>query len=299
MASKIHPASKGLGITLLGIIANLLLAVIKGTAGIIGNSYALIADAIESTADVFTSFVVWNGLRISRKPPDKNHPYGHGKAEPLAAAFVSLALLAAAIVIVIQSFQHIITPHHSPAPFTLGVLVIVFFTKELLFRYASNIGQKIGSSAIKADAWHHRSDALTSAAAFIGILIALVGGAGYESADDWAAMIASGIIVYNAHRIFRPALAELMDTAPPVTVEVNIREVAESVGGVKSLDKCFVKKVGFDYYVDLHVIVDGSLTVKEGHEIAHQVKDTIKESNERIADVLVHIEPFEEDFIRR
>lgn len=294
LKTKYHPASKGIRSIFIGIVANLFLALIKGFAGVIGNSYALIADSIESTVDVFSSIIVWNGLRISRKPPDKDHPYGHGKAEPLTVVFISLALLGAAIVIAIQSYKQIVTPHLAPAPFTLGVLVIVFIIKELLFRYVYYIGVKVGSTAVKTDAWHHRSDALTSAAAFIGILIALIGGSGYESADDWAALAASGIIVFNAYRLLRPALAELMDTAPPEDIELKIREAAASIVKVKSLDKCLVRKVGFEYYVDLHVVVDGNLTVKEGHKIGHQVKDAIKASNERIADVLIHIEPFEE-----
>lgn len=293
MGLESHPATQGIQSTLIGIVANAFLAIIKGFAGVLGNSYALVADAIESTADVFTSFIVWNGLRISRKPPDKDHPYGHGKAEPLAAAIVSVALFGAAIFISVQSFHQILTPHLAPAPFTLTVLIVVFITKELLFRYVYQIGLKVDSTAVKTDAWHHRSDALTSAAAFIGISIALIGGSGYESADDWAALCASGIIAFNAYRLFRPALAELMDTAPPNKLELDIRKIASTVEGVKSLDKCFVRKVGFEYYVDLHVVVDGNIPVREGHKIAHKVKKTIRASNKNIADILIHIEPFD------
>lgn len=286
-----HPAKKGQRSTLIGILVNALLAVIKGTAGILGNSYALIADAIESTSDVFSSIIVWMGLRIAAKPRDRDHPYGHGKAEPIAAIVVALSLIGAAIMIAVQSVKEIVTPHHAPAGFTLAVLVLVIITKELLFRFVFGVGKSVDSTAVKTDAWHHRSDALTSAAAFVGILIALIGGEGYESADDWAALIASTVIAYNAYRLFIPAINEVMDTSPPAEVEMAVRNIAQSVHGVIGLDKCYVRKMGFDYYVDLHVIVSGMIPVREGHRIGHEVKNAICRADSRIADVLIHIEP--------
>ncbi len=286
-----HPALKGMRFAFLGILANGVLAAIKGIAGFLGNSYALIADAIESASDVLTSFVVWMGLKIASKPADKDHPYGHGKAEPMAAVIVSLALFAAAFLIVQQSIQEIRIPHHAPAPFTLIVLVAVIILKESLFRFVFKVGNKLQSTAVMADAWHHRSDAITSFAAFIGISIALIGGKGYESADDFAALFASGIIAFNAYRLIKPAIAELMDQAPPSNIEAEARKAAISIKGVVSLEKCFVRKVGFEYYVDLHVIVNGEISVREGHKISHKVKDAIRASNPRVADVLVHIEP--------
>jgi cation diffusion facilitator family transporter len=286
-----NSASKGMRSTLIGILANVLLAVVKGVAGILGNSYALIADAIESTTDIISSLIVWSGLKISISPPDKNHPYGHGKAEPLAAVAVSLTLIGAAITIAIQSIREIVTPHHIPEPFTLAVLVLVVITKETLFRFVVNVGKTIKSTAVKSDAWHHRSDAITSAAAFIGISIALIGGEDYESADDWAALFASFIIVFNAYRILRPALNEVMDTSPSSEFEDAIRKVAENVPGVIALGKCFVRKMGFSYYVDLHVTVDSLISVRDGHNIADHVKDAIRISHPSVADVLIHIEP--------
>ena len=286
-----HPASIGTRTTIIGILANALLAGIKGMTGILGNSYALIADAIESGMDVFSSLVVWGGLRISKVPPDESHPYGHGKAEPLAAAVVCLGLIVAAITIAIQSIREIYTPHHAPAPFTLLVLVIVVITKETLFRFVFRAGQSVGSTAVKTDAWHHRSDALTSLAAFVGISIALVGGPGYESADDWAALFASGVITFNAIRLFRPAFMEMMDTAPSQDMTRQVLEIASQVNGVVGLDKCLVRKMGFDYYVDLHVIVDANLPVREAHKIGHDVKDQLRSQYSKIRDVLVHIEP--------
>lgn len=287
-------ASKGTKSTIIGIFVSIILVIVKGTAGVLGNSYALVADAIESSSDIVTSLIVIIGLKIASKPADQDHPYGHGKAEPLAAVAVASGLFVAAIIIVIQSIHEIITPHHAPAPFTLIVLIAVVIIKESLFRYVIKVGDSVESIAVKNDAWHHRSDALTSAAAFIGISIALIGGAGYEEADDYAALFASGIILFNAYRLWKPALLEIMDTAPSAEKIIKVREAAVKVDGVLSLDKCFVRKMGFEYYVDIHVIVDGSKTVIEGHEIAHKVKDSLMEAYSNISDVLVHIEPFRE-----
>ncbi len=286
-----HPAQKGIRSTIIGIIVNAALALVKGLAGFFGNSYALIADAIESASDVVSSLVVVSGLRIAQKPRDENHPYGHGKAEPIAAMVVALSLVGAAVTIVVQSIHEIITPHHAPEPFTLIVLVVVVLTKESLFRFVFTVAEDVQSTAVKTDAWHHRSDAITSAAAFVGILIALLGGKGYESADDWAALFASVIIVYNAYHLFMPALNEVMDAAPSPTIEDRVRTVALSVDGVLGLDKCYVRKMGLDFFVDMHIVVNGSLSVREGHLISHHVKDAICASNPRIVDVLIHIEP--------
>jgi cation diffusion facilitator family transporter len=286
-----HPAYRGLRSTMVGIIANTLLAAIKGIAGVLGNSYALVADAVESTTDIMSSLIVWGGLRISALPPDEDHPYGHGKAEPIAAVVVGLTLVAAAIGIAIESVREIALPHHAPAPFTLIVLVLVVVTKETLFRFVFKVGESVNSIAVKSDAWHHRSDAITSAAAFIGISVALIGGKGYESADDYAALFASAIILYNAFRTMRPAIAEIMDAAPSPEMESAVRSVARHVEGVIDLEKCFVRKMGFAYYVDLHVTVDGDLSVRRGHDIARQVKRDIQAAHPHVAEVLVHIEP--------
>ena len=283
---------RGLKTTLIGIIASCILAAIKIFTGIVGNSYALIADGIESLTDIFTSSIVLTGLYFASKPADENHPYGHGKAEPFAGVAVSLGIFIAAMIIVVQSIHEIITPHHAPAPFTLIVLILVIVTKETLFRFVIKVGTSVNSIAVKSDAWHHRSDAITSAAAFIGIAIALAGGEGYESADDFAALFASVIIIINAYRIFKPALFELLDTAPPVQVIQKVRGTASKVENVMSIDKCFVRKMGFDYFVDIHVLVDANLPVHKGHEIAHQVKDQLMKEYSNISDVLVHIEPY-------
>ena len=286
---------KGLKTTLIGIIVSLILAATKIFTGIIGNSYALIADGIESLTDIFTSSVVLTGLYFASKPADEDHPYGHGKAEPFAGIAVSFGIFIAAMIIVVQSVYEIITPHHAPAPFTLIVLVIVIITKETLFRFVIKVGTTVNSVAVKSDAWHHRSDAITSAAAFIGISIALIGGDGYESADDFAALFASVIIIFNAYKIFKPALFELLDTAPPQKTVQKVRDVAKKVEDVMGIDKCFVRKMGFDYFVDIHVLVDAKLPVYRGHEIAHKVKAELMKEYSNISDVLVHIEPYFRD----
>ncbi len=286
-----HPARTGMRFALLGIIANACLTLVKGVAGFLGNSYALIADAIESAFDIFSSILVWLGLRYAARPPDENHPYGHGKAEPLVACVIALVLLGAAIMIGVESVREIRTPHHAPAPYTLVVLVVVVVVKETLFRFVVRGGEETGSTAVKTDAWHHRSDAITSGAAFVGILIALVGGNGYESADDFAALVAAGIIAINAALLLRPAVGELLDTAPPKEFAEDVRRSAAAVPGVLGLDKCIVRKVGFDLYVDLHIRVRGDMTVREGHGIAHDVKDAVRAHNSRVRDVAVHVEP--------
>ncbi|HUZ58629.1 MAG TPA: cation diffusion facilitator family transporter [Hanamia sp.] len=288
----IHPYSIAIRTTLYGIALSVVLMLIKGISGYLGHSYALIADATESGADILSSGLLWLGLRIAMKKPDKEHPYGHGKAEPLAAVGVSLFLMAAAIWIAYHAIMFINTPHTLPKSFTLWVLLIVIAIKETMFRYVMNIGKKINSEAVKADAHHHRSDAITSVAAFIGISIALIGGKGYESADDWAALVASVLIFYNAIVVLRPALSEIMDAAPSNQIVGKIKELSASVPEVKGVEKCYVRKMGFDYYVDIHIEVDGKLSVTEGHRIAHLVKDTLLESSLRVTNVFVHVEPF-------
>jgi cation diffusion facilitator family transporter len=277
---------------------NACLAVVKGVAGVVGNSYALVADAIESAADVVTSFVVLLGVRMAGKPADADHPYGHGKFEPLAAAVVSLTLFGAAVLIMVESVREILTPHHSPEPFTLVVLVAVVVIKEVLARYVGKTAEGIGSVAVKADSFHHRADAITSAAAFVGISVAVFGGPGFEIADDIAAVLAAVVIAINALVLFRPALSELIDTAPAPEIAQSIRDIALEVPGVLGTHKCGVRKVGFVYFVDLDVLCNPDETIRHGHEIAHNVGEAIHSALPAVAKVLVHVEPAD-DFGRR
>lgn len=286
-----HSIKPGLMTTGVGIAVNLVLAIIKIATGLVGNSYALVADGIESTSDIVSSLVVWTGLKVSALPADEDHPYGHGKAEPIAGAIVAVALLGAALLIVVQSVREIITPHHAPAWYTLVVLAVVVVTKETLYRFVFQVGHQLESTAVKGDAWHHRSDALTSAAAFVGISIALIGGPGYESADDWAALLACGLIVYNASRIARASLAEIMDQAMPEQVQEEIRALSASVPGVVRVEKCHTRKSGLGLIVEIHLEVDGELSVRRGHDIGHAVADRLKASHLSIQHVVAHVEP--------
>lgn len=285
-------SKRGIRVVLLGIIVNALLAIIKIAAGVLGNSYALIADGIESTTDIFSSIIVWSGLKIAEKPPDKNHPYGHGKAEALSAMTVSLLLLAAAALIVINSYHEIVLPHHAPAPFTLLVLVLVIITKETLFRTVFKVGTDIESTSLRTDAWHHRSDALTSAAAFIGISVALIMGPGYEGADDYGAIAASVLIIINGIRMLKYSLSDIMDEAPSADMKNKIIDIVESIPGVKNVDDVKIRKSGLYYLVDLNIQVSGDLTVFEGHELSEKVNDSLKNSSLSISQVMVHTEPF-------
>jgi len=288
---RLPDTSKGQRTTLIGMAVSFVLAVVKAVGGILGNSYALIADAIESTVDIITSGLLLVGLRWSARPADENHPYGHGKAEALVAIGIALALCAAALLIAIESIHNIAVPHASPKPFTLIILVVVVITKELLARYVNKTGRELGSDAVKADAFHHRSDAITSAAAFIGITIGLIGGPGYEMADDWAALFAAVIIVINAYKIARPAAGELLDEELDPGLNQLLRQTAATVPGVIKVEKCHTRKMGITAHADMHVWVEEQLSVAEGHRIAHAVKDRIRETYPRLADVMIHIEP--------
>ena len=277
--------------TYFSIVGNIILAVIKGFAGYFGNSYALIADSIESVTDIFSSVLVLFGLKYANRPADKNHPYGHGRAEPLITFLVVCFLIASAVIIAYESISNIGKPHELPKLWTLFVLGPIIIWKELSYRYVIRKSKETHSSSLKADAWHHRSDAITSVAAFIGISIALIFGKGYESADDWAALFASGIILYNSYLIFRPALAEIMDEHLYDDLINTIREVSLNVEGVVATEKCFIRKAGMQYHVELHATVNANITVKEGHEIAHRLKDILHKEIPQLGHVLIHIEP--------
>ncbi|MDX2109534.1 MAG: cation diffusion facilitator family transporter [Verrucomicrobiota bacterium] len=295
MLSEVSPSFKiadGLRAAALGIVINISLATIKIITGVVGSSYALIADGIESLTDVFSSIITLSALKVAGTPPDRQHPYGHGKAESLAGLVIALALIGAALFIAIQSIREILNPHVAPKWYVLIVLAAVIVAKETLFRFVNKIGVSLESGALKGDAWHHRSDALTSVAVFVGVLIALIGGKGYESADDWAAMLACIIIAYNGVRLFQPAFNEVMDaTIPGEQLEI-IRAAAAAVPHVVRIEKCRTRKSGLGLLTDIHVHVDGAMSVTEGHRISHEVKDTLMAlPGLRVVDVIVHIEP--------
>jgi len=297
MSSLARRASRGRSILLAGVFMNLLLAVVKMSAGWIGHSDALIADGLESTLDVLSSALIWLALKYAERPPDSEHPYGHGKMESLAGVGGALILLGAGAMVALNSLREIIhgAPDRPvPAAFTLGVLTLVVVVKELLFRITSARNREVESRALESDAWHHRSDALTSLAAGTGILIALAGGPGWVSADDWAALFSCAIIALNGLRMLRASLGELLDEqAPEATIE-KIMHCAQAVPGVKNVEKCRVRKSGLTLLADLHVRVRGDFTVSAGHHISHLVKDALMDGGYHLSDVTVHIEPAEE-----
>ena len=278
-------------LVLRGIGLNAVLALLKFAGGFFGHTYALIADAAESLLDILSSILVWAGFRVASRPPDANHPYGHGKAEPLAALSVAIFIFAAAGWIGWYAIHEIITPHRGPHWATLPLLAGIVGAKVWFSRHMRAAGEDAGSTALGAEALHHYSDAVTSGAAFVGISIALVGGPGYEAADDWAALLACVVIGLNGVAMTNRALRDVMDTAVPETFENEVRSRALQVPGVRAIDKCRVRKSGLSHLVDIHVRVNGELTVREGHDIAHAVQDALLASTLRVSDVSVHIEP--------
>lgn len=287
------PEEKAIKATYFSIFGNIGLASIKWLAGFFGNSYALIADAIESTTDIFASLLVLFGLRYASRPADENHPYGHGRIEPLVTFLVVGFLTVSAGVIAYESIKNIQTPHQLPKSWTLLVLGLIILWKEASYQIVMKKSRETNSSALKADAWHHRSDAITSVAAFIGISIALFLGKGYEAADDWAALFASGFILYNCYLIVRPALGEIMDENLYDDIIEAIKEKSLQVEGVRDTEKCFVRKAGMKYHVDLHIEVDADMTVRDSHRVAHQLKDYLQAEIPELDQILIHVEPHE------
>jgi cation diffusion facilitator family transporter len=290
-------AHRGIRTAQFGLLINAALAAVKLAAGIVGNTYALVADAVESMADIFASLVVWGGLHVAAQPADEDHPYGHGKAEALAAAAVALMLVAAGVGIALEAVREIRTPHQAPAPWTLAVLVGVMVVKWTLSRRVHAVGSETGSTAVQADAAHHLSDAITSAAAFVGISVAVVGsrvaaGPGWAAADDWAALLASAVIAFNGVSMLRAATHDLMDRMPDADVVRPIRLTALGVPGVAAIEKLHVRKAGTAYRVTVHVQADASMSLEEAHALGGRVKHAICASMPRVNYVLVHMEPY-------
>ena len=283
--------AEGTRATIVALLVSASLATLKIGAGIFGNSYALVADGVESVLDLFSGLLVLGGLRVSASTPTSSYPYGRGKAEPLAALAVATVLLLAAVGIAVGAAREIVSPQTVPAPFTLVVLVVVLAVKEGTFQWLIRRSRAVGSQAIEVDAWHHRADALTSLAAFVGISIALVFGEEWAQADDWAALVACGVIGWNGVRLFRGGLREILDVAAPPEVRERIRAVAVSVEGVRGIDELRVRRSGLVYLVDIHVEVDGHISVRAGHSLGHVVKDRLLACELPILDALVHVEP--------
>lgn len=297
MSQSAHPGyhgaryQKGMRASLIGLVVNFALGAGKLAAGIAGHSQALVADAVESLGDSVGSIIVWRGLLVASRPPDADHPYGHGKAEPLAGAFVAVLLIAAAVLIAVESVHQIVMPHQGPAPFTLAVVLGVVLVKEVLFRFAARVGRETGSIAVHTDAWHHRSDAITSGAAAVGITVALLGGRGFEAADDWAALFTSGIILLTGWRLLRPAVHELMDRSPSQDLTDEAKRVAEARPGVYKVEKLLMRKMGIYYVADMHLEVDPDMSVRDSHALAHQVKEDVQRGLPQVVELTIHVEP--------
>lgn len=277
-----------------GMAVNVALTVAKLVAGLVGHSYALIADSAESAFDLFGSLAVWTGVRIADRDATEEYPFGFGKAEALAGASVALLLLIASIGIAVASIHEIRTPHHSPAPWTLAVLAAVIVIKELMSKRVQRIANAAGSTALAADAQHHRSDALTSIAAFFGIAVALIGGPGWESADDWAALVAAGVIAWNGLALLRTAAADLMDRVASPDVVATIRSAAAGVDAVRAVEKLKVRRAGRGYWVDIHVEADRRMTLEAAHVVSGMVKGAICAATPHVLGVLVHMEPHDQ-----
>jgi cation diffusion facilitator family transporter len=291
------PSLRGIRLVQVGLVANILLAAVKATAGVLGHTYALVADAVESMADVLGSLVVWGGLRVASRDPDDAYPFGYGKADSLAGLAVSVMLMGAALWVGLEAVREIRTPHLTPAPWTLAVLVTVILVKFGLFRRVLRVSDSLPSTAVRADAWHHASDAVTSAAAFVGITIALWGGPGWESADDWAALLAAGVIAWNATSLARRASGDLMDRAPDASVVEPVARAARDTSDVRAIEKLNVRKTGLVYHVDIHVQADPTMSLHDAHILSGRVKRAIMAAVPEVSGVLVHMEPFEGDLI--
>lgn len=291
-------AVEGQKVVLTGVLLNLFLSIGKIAGGLFGRSNALVADGIESLLDLFSSLLIWWALKYAAKPADEDHPYGHGKAESLASLVGALILAIAGALIAHNSIVQLIAaahgaPIHIPSPWTLLILICVIGLKEALYQFMARRARRIGSNALLADAWHHRSDAVTSIAAFIGISISLLGGHGYEVADDWAALFACVVIFYSSYNMLKMCLGDMMDARVSPDAEKTVMTITCSVPGVLSAEKCRIRKSGLSYIADLHIRVSGDISVTEGHDISHRVKDQLLASELPLEDVTVHVEPEE------
>jgi cation diffusion facilitator family transporter len=294
-AAKMTPERSlrtGQGSAAKSVLVNGALGAAKLAAGLLGHSYALVADACESFADVVGSCVTLYGLRIAAEPADSEHPAGHGRAETLASAVTALALLAVAVLIFWHAALSLHEPRPAPNPLALLVLVPVIAVKEYMFHYMRARGKKIGSLAVIADAWHQRSDVFTSLAALIGIGVAWIGGPNWVHADSWAAMIASVWLAGTGLWLLGPTLHELMEGTVDPTLLRFISKSSRECPGIRGVDKVWVRKLGMRLIVDLHIEVDPDISVQEGHRLAHEVKAKLQHELPQVRDVMVHVEPY-------
>lgn len=275
----------------IGLIANALLATGKLVAGIVGQSFALVADAVESLTDVAGSAIVWLAMRYGDKPADVEHPFGHGKVEALAGLALSLLVLSAGVGIAVEAVDQIANPQSSPAAWTLLVLVGVVVIKELLARAADRAAHVAGgSSAGSADAGHHRADAITSGFAFVGIAVAVIGGPDLARADDVGALLAALVILWNGVRMAREPWDEILDRdCPGIASEAS--RIALTVPEVLAIEQCHARRSGRGYRLVMHAEVDPEMTVDASHRVTGKVKAVIRSVRPEVMTVLVHVEP--------
>lgn len=284
-------ASTGSKVTLVGVLVNTLLILLKFAAGIFGSSQALIADAVHSISDLFTDIVVLIGIRIRQKPPDKTHHFGHARIETLASLIVGMALIGTALYLGIDASLtiHRHTEYHPTglALFGAGVSIVL---KEVLYHYTIRTGRRIKSQLIVANAWHHRSDALSSVAVFIGVAGTQINPS-WHILDAFAALLVSFFIVKVGLEILRDALREFTDTAPRPEVIGKIKQCALSVKGVVDTHDLRVRTSGGQYQMEIHIVVDGQLTVLEGHKIAKAVEGCLVEDVGNFDSITIHVDP--------
>ncbi|NOX53827.1 MAG: cation transporter [Planctomycetes bacterium] len=277
---------------LLGLFVNLALGLAKLTGGLVAGSFALLSDAVNSLGDTLTSIVVWFALWFAQRPPDAEHPYGHTRAEAIAASNVALVIILSALGVGWKTLTQITSPVHLiPPDWTLWLAGSNVLIKEGLYQYKLRVGRRTGSMAVIANAWDHRADALCALVVLIGLAVARWGGPGLAWADKVAALVVVSAIVWSGAALFRSSTSELMDVQAEQPILDEIREVAASIPEIEHVETLWVRKSGLEYFVDIHIEVDAHMTVAEGHRIGHVLKDRLLKQIPILRDVLVHLEP--------
>ena len=276
---------------LLGLVVNLALGATKLVGGIFGNSFALISDAVNSIGDSFSSVVVLFGLHVAQRPADSEHPYGHTRAEAVASLSVALLIAFSALLVGWEAVVLLRAEPSLPSAWTLWIAGANVLLKESLYRFNLRIGRRTNSQAVVANAWDHRSDALCSLAVLIGIALVCWGGPTFARADGVAALVVVVLILWAAGRLFYVSASLLLDhQAEPEMVD-EIRQVAGEVPGVRGVETLWVRRSGLEFFADIHIEVDPTISVADGHHISHLVKDQLIDHFAALRDVLVHLEP--------
>ena len=283
-------------VTLVGAVANLLLVGVKFVAGIAGRSGAMIADAVHSMSDFVTDLVVVAFVDISARPQDRSHDFGHGKFETIATMFIGLALAAAAIGIVVSGAGKIASwlqgeDIPSPGKIALWVALVSIAIKEILYQYTSRAGKRLKSSAVVANAWHHRSDALSSVGAAIGIGGAILLGDSWTVLDPLASIVVGAMLVKVAWDLLGPSIGELTEQSLPDDEEKEILDIIESVGGVSEPHNLRTRRIGAHIAAEVHIRLDGSLPLKEAHDKASMIERLFKERFGKDSHIIIHMEP--------